>query len=105
MNIEQTCKITLTAEEVREALTAYIRENTRYRTNWKSYDECVSFHLSDAIVNGEPESIVVMWGEVPEEEPAFAENPAEITAALKEAATIAPPFPTSTPCTTSEPAF
>lgn len=105
MNIEQTCKITLTAEEVREALTAYVRENNRYRTNFRTYDECIEFRVSDTVSECQPDKVVVMWGEVPEEEPAFEENPAEITAALKEAATIAPPFPTSTPCTTSEPAF
>jgi len=64
MNIEQTCKITLTPEEVREALTAYIREQCLYRSNFRKYDEVVSYRMADAVENG---PITVLWGEAVEE--------------------------------------
>lgn len=73
MNIEQTCKVTLTAKEVHQALTSFIREENTYRTNFKKYDECLSFEL---LRDG---SILVLWGEVPEEEPVVTDPTPGIT--------------------------
>lgn len=63
MDIEQICKVTLTPEEVRRALTAYIRDQTHYKTSFKSYQEVIDYEV-------QPNSnVLALWGEVPETEP------------------------------------
>jgi len=66
MNINRTCKITLTPAEVTEALSEYIRVQNKYRehtTHIKSYEEVLSYEVTSGI--GE---ITVSWGEAPEPE-------------------------------------
>lgn len=63
MDIEQICKVTLTTEEVRRALTAYIRDQTHYKTDFKSYQEVIDYEV---LLNG---NVLAMWGDVPETEP------------------------------------
>lgn len=90
MNITRTCKITLNAEELRAALTAYILEKNRYRYDHdavKSYEEVLSIDTMH------PECVTVVWGTTPE--PEEVEPPPV-------AATTAEPAPVSEP-TTDEP--
>jgi hypothetical protein len=62
MNIERTCRITLTHEEVRAALTAYVHDKHRYAYATdapKSYEECLKWSLTNC------EDVVLVWGEAP----------------------------------------
>lgn len=80
MNIERTCRITLTSEEIAEALTDYVRSRNQYGANAvKAWEEVLDWHYITQTNN----SVEVLWGEKPQPSPSVEEMIAEADALTK----------------------